>query len=193
MPNLARLRAFVQDFTRLVDAAGADEQAIFTAGKPLLAQLVAQDDWLPLAFAQPDPSHYRQYLLHCDPLERFSVVSFVWGPGQATPVHDHTVWGMVGVMRGAETCEEFEPAGAGMPMAPSCTHRLPAGCVDLVSPTVGDIHRVSNAVAGAVSVSIHVYGANIGKVARHVYDPATGERKPFVSGYVNAAVPNLWA
>jgi 3-mercaptopropionate dioxygenase len=193
MPNLARLRAFVQDFTRLVDAAGADEQAIFAAGKPLLAQLVAQDDWLPLAFAQPDPDRYRQYLLHCDPLERFSVVSFVWGPGQATPVHDHTVWGMVGVMRGAETCEEFALAGAGRPMAAICTHRLPAGCVDLVSPAVGDIHRVSNAQAGEVSVSIHVYGANIGKVARHVYDPATGEREAFVSGYANAAVPNLWA
>ena len=59
------------------------------------------------AFAEADAGRYRQYLLHCDPLERFSVVSFVWGPGQQTPVHDHTVWGMVGVLRGAEICEEF--------------------------------------------------------------------------------------
>ena len=31
---------------------------------------------------------------------------------QKTPVHDHMVWGMVGVLRGAESCEEFalEPA-----------------------------------------------------------------------------------
>jgi predicted metal-dependent enzyme (double-stranded beta helix superfamily) len=94
MPNLARLRAFVEDFTRLVDA-GTDEQGIFAAGKPLLADLVTHDDWLPPAFAQPDPERYRQYLLYCDPLERFSVVSFVWGPGQSTPVHDHTVWGVV--------------------------------------------------------------------------------------------------
>ena len=186
MPNLARLRAFVQDFTRLVDA-GADEQGIFAAGKPLLADLVAHDDWLPPAFAQPDPVRYQQYLLFCDPRERFSVVSFVWGPGQSTPVHDHTVWGMVGVMRGAETCEEFALAGAGLPMAATCSHRLAAGEVDLVSPRVGDIHRVSNALAGEVSVSIHVYGANIGTLARHVYDPATGERRAFVSGYANAA------
>ena len=191
MPNLARLRAFVQDFTRLVDA-GADEQGIFAAGKPLLAELVTRDDWLPPEFAQPHPGRYQQYLLHCDPLERFAVLSFVWGPGQSTPVHDHTVWGLVGVLRGAETCEEFSPAGAGMPMAATCSHRLSVGDVDLVSPGVGDIHRVSNALAGEVSVSIHVYGANIGSLARHVYDPATGERSDFVSGYVNAVTPNLW-
>ena len=43
-----------------------------------------------------------------------------------------------------------------------------------------------------VAVSIHVYGANIGAVRRHVYDPTTGKPKEFVSGYHNSAVPNLW-
>src|SRR4051794_8765541 len=42
-----------------------------------------------------------------DPFERFSVVSFVWGPGQKTPIHDHSVWGLVGVMRGAERARAF--------------------------------------------------------------------------------------
>jgi predicted metal-dependent enzyme (double-stranded beta helix superfamily) len=74
-----------------------------------------------------------------------------------------------------------------MPMTATRSHRLAVGEVDLVSPRIGDIHRVSNALAGEVSVSIHVYGANIGAVARHVYDPATGECRAFVSGYANAA------
>ena len=191
MNNLARLRQFVQAFTRLVDAAGGGEDRILADGKALLADLITKDDWLPEAFAQPHPERYQQYLLHCDPLERFSVVSFVWGPGQATPVHDHTVWGMVGVMRGGETCEEFAP-GEGGPMKNACVHHLPAGDIDLVSPRLGDIHRVSNAFSDRVSVSIHVYGANIGKVARHVYDPLSGEAKPFVSGYANSVTPNLW-
>ena len=30
---------------------------------------------------------------HVDARERFSVVSFVWAPGQKTAIHDHTVWG----------------------------------------------------------------------------------------------------
>jgi predicted metal-dependent enzyme (double-stranded beta helix superfamily) len=50
---------------------------------------------------------------------------------------------------------------------------------------------VSNA-GSQTAVSIHVYGANIGAVKRHTYDAATGQPKEFVSGYHNAAVPNLW-
>jgi predicted metal-dependent enzyme (double-stranded beta helix superfamily) len=194
MNNIARLRDFVRSFTRLVEAAGQgrDEERIFSDGKAQLAALIAHDDWLPQEFAQPNSERYQQYLLHCDPLERFSVLSFVWGPGQSTPVHDHTVWGMVGVLRGAELCEEFA-ADAGGVLHPAGAHRLERGGIDLVSPRIGDIHRVSNAQADAVSVSIHVYGANIGTVQRHVYDPASGQPSGFVSGYVNTVTPNLWA
>jgi len=39
---------------------------------------------------------------------------------------------------------------------------LRAGEVDAVGPEIGDIHRVSNGLAHGVSVSIHVYGGNIG-------------------------------
>jgi predicted metal-dependent enzyme (double-stranded beta helix superfamily) len=191
MANLAKLRDFVRAFTLLVDS-GAQEASILREGRMLLANLVAVDDWLPGRFAHADPQRYRQYLLYCDPLERFSIVSFVWGPGQATPVHDHTVWGMVGVLRGSERCEDFRlPSGPG-PMIRTGVQDMPAGAVDMVSPAIGDIHRVSNAIADGVSVSIHVYGANIGTIARHVYDSASGERRSFVSGYANDLLPNLW-
>ncbi len=192
MGNIARLREFIQSFTNLIQEAGADEKRIFLDGKDLLSELIRHDDWLPDAFAQPHPERYQQYLLYCDPSERFSVVSFVWGPGQKTPVHDHTVWGMVGVMRGAESCEEFAlPPGTGCLLSKG-VHELRPGGIDLVSPRVGDIHRVSNALADRASVSIHVYGANIGAVKRHVHEPDTGDSKAFVSGYSNVLIPNLW-
>jgi 3-mercaptopropionate dioxygenase len=57
--------------------------------------------------------------------------------------------------------------------------------VDAVSPTIGDLHRVSNAHADRVSISIHVYGADIGAVRRSVFDE-WGQRKAFVSGYADA-------
>jgi predicted metal-dependent enzyme (double-stranded beta helix superfamily) len=192
MANLPRFRTFIQSFTRLVESVGGDEPRILAEGRKLLADLIAHDDWLPDAFAEPDPERYRQNLLYCDPLERFSVVSFVWGPGQATPVHDHTVWGMVGVMRGAETCEEFESEPGTGRVRSSGTHRLDRGGIDLVSPRIGDIHRVSNALSDRASVSIHVYGGNIGAIRRHVFELASGASRPFVSGYSNAVIPNLW-
>jgi predicted metal-dependent enzyme (double-stranded beta helix superfamily) len=192
MTNIARLRGFVQAFTRLVDTAAQDEERIFGGGKALLSDLIAHDDWLPAQFAQPHPDRYQQYLLHCDPLERFSVVSFVWGPGHTTPLHDHTVWGMVGVMRGAEWCEEFAADTAAGRMIAGRAHQLPAGAIELVSPRIGDIHRVSNAFDDRVSVSIHVYGTNIGALERHVYDIDSAQPKRLVSGYASAVTPNLW-
>ena len=71
-------------------------------------------------------------------------------------------------------------------------HLIQPGGIDAVSPTVGDIHTVSNALADRPSISIHVYGANIGAVKRHVYVRETGAIKPFVSGYSNNVIPNLW-
>lgn len=186
MSNLARLRSFIRDMTRLADRHGEDEPRMLDEGEKLLRALIAQDDWLPEEFARPSAEGYRQYLLHCDPMERFSVVSFVWMPGQRTPIHDHTVWGLVGVMRGEEQCEEFSADAR-----QTGRHPVRRGEVDRVSPRIGDIHVVSNAGTQA-AVSIHVYGANIGAVRRHTYDPASGEQRDFVSGYANASIPNLW-
>ena len=189
MSNPGRFRDFVAGFTELV-ATTTDEPTLFAQGGALLGTLIARDDWLPEACAQPHPRFYQQYLLHCDPLERFSVVSFVWGPGQKTPVHDHCTWGMIGMLRGAESCRRYVADGGALQASEES--RLEPGMIDRVSPTVGDIHVVANALADRPSISIHVYGANIGAVARHVYDPANGAVKHFVSGYSSPTLPNFW-
>jgi predicted metal-dependent enzyme (double-stranded beta helix superfamily) len=187
-PNLDRLRRFVGDLADLLDAQ-PDEPRILAVAGERLADLVAHDDWLPDACAEPDPLRYRQYRLYRDPDDRFSIVSFVWGPGQATPIHDHTVWGLVGVLRGAELSQAY--ARENLRLTPSGpARRLAPGEVEAVSPAIGDIHSVANAYDDRPSVSIHVYGADIGAVSRGVYD-AAGRRKPFVSGYSNATAPDL--
>lgn len=183
------LEHFVRELTRVADLPGADESRMVAAARPLLEQLVSRDDWLPAAHAQPHPQYYQQYLLHADPRDRFSVVSFVWGPGQKTPVHDHTVWGLIGMLRGAERGERFALGAAGAPMRSVGSETLQPGDVDYVSPSVGDIHRVENVYDDRVSISIHVYGGNIGRIERHVFDLDTGAAKTFVSGYANAAEP----
>jgi predicted metal-dependent enzyme (double-stranded beta helix superfamily) len=173
---------FVAGFTALVDET-ADEAQILERGGPMLARLVAQDGWLPDAYATPGAERYKQYLLYLDPDARFSVVSFVWGPGQGSPVHDHTVWGLVGVLRGAELCQAFAPAD-GAPRPVGEARRLTPGQIVAVSPRVGDIHKVDNALADRASVSIHVYGADIGATRRSIFD-ARGAVTPFVSRYAD--------
>ncbi len=188
--SLEPLREFVAFATELLGRP-QDEAPLLAALKPALARLVSRDDWLPEALAQPDAQHYRQYLLHADALQRFSVVSFVWGPGQATPIHDHTVWGLIGMLRGEELSQRYAPDATGHLQVQGDAVRLRPGDVEAVSPRLGDIHRVRNAFADRTSISIHVYGANIGAVQRWVY-AEDGSRKPFVSGYSNDWVPNLW-
>lgn len=192
MKNYQRFRTFVGTLSTLVELHGANESQLPQDGGALLGELVKNDDWLPDEAGLISAAGYRQYLLHCDARERFSVVSFVCGPGQKTPIHDHTVWGLVGVMRGAEQCEEYDWPSAGRPMIAKATHRIGPGQVDQVSPTIGDIHVVANAYTDRASISIHVYGANIGAVQRPVFDAATGAIKKFVSGYHNASLPNFW-
>jgi len=186
---IAPLRDFVVAMTALVTRT-TEERVLLAEGRAALARLIAADTWLPEAFTRPRADRYAQYLLHCDPLERFSVVSFVWGPGQRTPVHDHTVWGLVGVLRGAERCEEVAPGGA-VPQVSGHAHLMHPGDIEAVSPTVGDWHRVGSAREDGPTVSIHVYGANIGAVRRHRVDDS-GRVVDFVSGYDSAELPNLW-
>jgi predicted metal-dependent enzyme (double-stranded beta helix superfamily) len=188
--RLAPLRQFLSGMTQLVARPDLPECARLDEGSILLQRLLAQDDWLDDQYAAPHPEYYRQYLLYCDPLERFSVVSFVWGPGQRTPIHNHTVWGLIGMLRGAEDDCRFEPASSGLSAGETC--RLMPGMIGRVSTHDGDIHQVSNAYPDRVSVSIHVYGGNIGRIGRSVFDPVTGEAKPFVSSYANATLPNAW-
>ena len=186
MELIPRLQKLVDILNGLFESEGKkDEQQKLAIAGDALKMLVATDDWLPEEFAQPHPQYYQQYLLYCDPQQRFSIVSFVWGPGQTTPIHDHKVWALIGMLRGAERGERFVVNSSGQSMKCIDTAILFQGEIESLSPSSGDIHRVSNAYANRVSISIHVYGGDIGQIKRHVYDASNGKMREFISGYVN--------
>lgn len=187
--SIAPLRRFVRGLTEAIERT-TEETVLLAEGRDLLADLIRDDAWLPDEYATARADRYAQYLLHCDPLERFSMVSFVWGPGQRTPVHNHTVWGLVGVLRGSEQSEEYELRD-GVPVGPGKSQVMTRGEIDAVSPALGDWHRVTN-TSDDVSISIHVYGGNVGSLRRRKLDETQGRLTDFVSGYDNNATPNLW-
>ncbi|GBH11804.1 Predicted metal-dependent enzyme of the double-stranded beta helix superfamily [Pseudomonas syringae pv. actinidiae] len=180
-----RLGAFIDALAELIGSEPHEGDLLRRGGK-LLAQLVSHDDWLADEFTQPDPARYQQFLLHADPQQRFSVVSFVWGPGQRTPIHDHRVWGLIGMLRGAEHSQGYLRNTQGRFETSGPAIRLQPGQVEALSPHSNDVHQVGNAFDDQVSISIHVYGADIGTVKRAVYD-LDGSEKLFISGYSNAA------
>lgn len=192
MKNIFRLHEFVIGMTGLVQRHGRDELALLREGGELLGRLIASDDWLPNAFAAAHTAHPQEYLLHCDPLGRFSVVSFVLAPGQKTPVHDHTVWCLMGILRGTERIDEYRHEGEGAPMQKTGEHPCRAGDIEVASPAIGDIHVIANERRDQAAVGIHVFGANIGGLMRRTFSLATGEPHALVSGYANSLLPNLW-
>lgn len=61
----------------------------------------------------------------------------------------------------------------------------------MLLPHIDSVHQVSNAFSDRASISIHVYGTNIGAVRRAVFS-AEGEEKPFISGRSNSRSSNIW-
>jgi predicted metal-dependent enzyme (double-stranded beta helix superfamily) len=119
-----------------------------------------------------DPTGYRQHLLHVARDGAFSLVALVWLPGQATPIHDHLAWCVVGVHEGAEYETRYTPTSTGRLVAAGSAIARVGEITGLLPP--GDIHRVHNA-GDELAVSLHVYGADIrdvGSSIRRRYSPA---------------------
>jgi predicted metal-dependent enzyme (double-stranded beta helix superfamily) len=103
------------------------------------------------------------------------------------------MWGLVGMLRGSEESVPYACQPDGTALTAGDPSRLSPGMVEAVSPLLGDIHTVANALPDRASISIHLYGGNIGTVCRHGFDPTTGTASAFVSGYSAAVLPNLWS
>lgn len=134
--SIDRLRRFIGDMTSLTGGAwqDRDEAAIVEVGAKLLGELVKHDDWLPEQAAKAPPHGYAQNLLWCDPFERFCVVSFVWAPSANTPVHDHEMWGLVGMLRGSETSLAFSRHPETGALVPGALTTLAPGDVEVLVP-----------------------------------------------------------
>ena len=184
--NSHRLHQFLAAMTRLVDSEPAEADLIAQA-QVLMSGLLEKDDWLQPEFTLAHPHQPQQFLIYADPQSRFSVVSLVCGPGQSTPIHDHTVWGLMGMLRGSLSCQPYSrmsdgrwvPAGFQIDMLP--------GDMEAVSPRTGDVHKVWNTSPDQASVSIEIYEGPIGLLERHIYR-ADGSRQLLIEGYANAPV-----
>jgi 3-mercaptopropionate dioxygenase len=179
------IAGFVEGVDALVRERLGDEDIVPLVAR-LLQPLVIDRGWLAAEASCPVPNKpYSQYLLHLSPDSKWSLVSFVWPAGSATPVHDHGCWGVVAVYQGEETEVGFQLVGdrekGNVNLERGGERVMRPGDVGTILPP-DDVHQVSNHGAGT-AISIHVYGSNIGLQRRHSFDEATGTVTPFVSGY----------
>jgi predicted metal-dependent enzyme (double-stranded beta helix superfamily) len=178
---VAGVRARIAEAPEPVEACAAIE--------PLFVELLRDPAWLPGRYQEPAPESgmgggIGQWLLFRAADRSLSLFSLVVPPGAMTPVHDHLAWGLVGLYRGTQDEEFYEPTGEEL----VCTRRRPLEPGDFYAllPPRNDIHRVRT-TSTVTSVSIHLLANDTGCVLRHTYDEDTGAARPFRSGYVNAA------
>ena len=177
------VRDFVRDVRGAI-AAAPSPAAACDAIRPRFAELLADPDWLPDRFQQPNPDSgmgggIGQWLLFRGADRELTLFALVVPSGSATPIHDHLAWGLVGLYRGTQEEEIYDDR-----VHLKQQRALVPGNFYVLLPPRDDIHRVRT-TSPEQSVSIHVLTNDTGCVWRHAYDPDSGAERPFRSGYVN--------
>jgi predicted metal-dependent enzyme (double-stranded beta helix superfamily) len=177
----------VREFIRDVRAAIADAPspaAACDAIRPRFAALLADPEWLPPEFQEPDPESgmgggIGQWLLFRGADRELTLFALVVPSGSATPIHDHLAWGLVGLYRGTQDEEIYDDQVTRIEQ-----RALRPGDFYVLLPPRDDIHRVRT-TSEETSVSIHLLTNDTGCVWRHSYDEHSHEASAFRSGYVN--------
>ena len=182
------VRAFVEGVETAIAGASSPEAAC-EAIRPGFAELLADPDWLPAAYQAPAPESgmgggIGQWLLYRAGDGSLSLFSLVVPPAAETPIHDHMAWGLVGLYRGTQDEEIYAQRTGALDLV--VQRPLAPGDFYALIPPRDDIHRVRT-TSDETSVSIHLLTNDTGCVWRHAWDTASGEARPFRSGYVNVA------
>jgi predicted metal-dependent enzyme (double-stranded beta helix superfamily) len=180
------VRAFVADVESTISRASSPEEACETI-RPRFAELLADPDWLPAEYQAAAPESgmgggIGQLLLYRADDGSLSLFSLVVPPGSETPIHDHLAWGLVGLYRGTQDEEIYARRSDALELVEQ--RSLSPGDFYVLIPPHDDIHRVRTTSA-ETSVSIHLLTNDTGCIWRHTYDAASGEARPFRSGWVN--------
>jgi 3-mercaptopropionate dioxygenase len=188
-PDIYNLDAYVHDIGALLDRRPA-MPVIIREVSGLTKRLVADDRWLGEQWRVASDDNYTRHLLHRDPRNRFIVLSLVWQPGQATPVHDHSCWGVMGLLANSleECCYDRLDDGSRPDFAELVQSRgteVGKGSVAYLLPPYEEIHQISN-VSGKPTISVHVYGRDLDEV--NVFDPVTGKVSPMRIKYYSPEV-----
>lgn len=114
---------------------------------------------------------------HDDPGCSHSLQVFVWPPGTATRIHDHSSWGAFCCVVGSVLEVRYGRADSGSLPDYARLRELwrlewrRNDGISTVLPYERGIHRVSNPT-GKVAISVHLYGPRLGEIDGRDYDPS---------------------
>jgi predicted metal-dependent enzyme (double-stranded beta helix superfamily) len=115
-----------------------------------------------------------EILLYLNPKRLFSLRMFLYGPGDYTPIHDHSSWGVSGAAVGElgiirylrEDDGSIEGYAQLLQAAPVYLQR---GEIELTRPLNEGIHQTGNPVDG-VTIMVSIYGSPIRRTYINCFD-----------------------
>jgi predicted metal-dependent enzyme (double-stranded beta helix superfamily) len=171
--------AKMQELIRRLDEACAvrDDEGRCLRVKDVLIDIVnSGEDFIDAPFLEPAAERYARRLLHRDPQNRYTMLAMVWGPGQATPLHDHAgIWCVECVYRGKIEVTSYSVRGGDPEQGLVLFEKarvVTAGIGEagaLIPPF--EYHTIAN-VTDTPSVTIHVYGGEMTHC--HIFTPVEG-------------------
>ena len=164
-----------QEMLQRVSAAVREGQpdSVTASLREILCDLISNRKLdMPSGLIQPEADHYARRELHHDPELGYCVMAMCWGPGQATPVHDHCgMWCVEGVWQGQIEVTQYELHQRDDPH-----YRFERGSTVLAGPgSAGSLippheyHVIRNPSDEHTAVSIHIYRGELSEC--NVYVP----------------------
>ena len=155
-PGCDRLLAMIDDAVAL-----GDDHAVTERLRNGLSDAIRDGQiQLPECVLEPVADHYaRRELYRCE-ASGYSVVAMTWGPGQGTPIHDHSgLWCVEGIWHGQLEITQYElreQEGNRFHFEPVGTHLAGAGSAGSLIPP-HEYHTIRNPSRDAIAVSLHIY------------------------------------
>jgi predicted metal-dependent enzyme (double-stranded beta helix superfamily) len=116
-------------------------------------------------------AYARRLIFHSESLA-YTVLAMVWGPGQGTPVHDHSgMWCVEGVVEGRIAVTQYdlvERQGDRCRFERQETVDAGVGSSGRLIPPF-DYHTIANTADDDCAITIHVYGGEM--VRCMIYEP----------------------
>ncbi len=155
-PGCDRLLAMIDDAVAL-----GDEHAVTERLRNGLSDAIRDRQiQLPDCVLERVADHYaRRELYRCE-TSGYSVVAMTWGPGQGTPIHDHSgLWCVEGIWHGQLEITQYElreQQGERFHFIPVGTHLAGAGSAGSLIPP-HEYHTIRNPSRDQIAVSLHIY------------------------------------
>jgi 3-mercaptopropionate dioxygenase len=135
-----------------------------------------QDVRLPGCCYEPVDDHYARRELYRSQAHGYSVIAMTWGPGQGTPIHDHSgMWCVEGVWHGALEITQYELLEeAGERFRFQAVGSMQAGqgsAGSLIPPH--EYHTIRNPSTDDLAVSLHIYKGTMRSCS--VFNPIDGQ------------------